>query len=226
MKTSNKQRGMAALTMIMVIVILLAIIGTVIATSRTSANTTGDQKTKLMASSIIDQGNSLRNGAVIMVTKGNVSALNYITMDTTDNSASTGYVGLFNGTKGGTVIQSPPSEAVTATTEWVYFIGGGANGIENSGVAASAAATSYGFAIKGLTQPVCLMIDKLHYGESFAAIPAATGTYPAAGSITNSIAGAGFQVDAYNNATATTKGWNFGCVNAGGSYVYFNIVQP
>lgn len=226
MKMQKNQRGMAALSMIMIIVVLLAVIGTVVATSRGGTGNTNTETSKLHASSIIDQANSLRFGAVSIVAKGQVSLDNLLmstaAYDPTGNS-NAGTVGIYNAAAGGTVQQTPPAEAVVtpSASAWTYFKGGSAATGFNVTSVSSAANQSYAFALNGIKRAVCEQINMQHSGSS--TIPTATGPWP---TVTNGISGAAFEVG--GAAGTAPAGWNFGCVQVGstGNYVYFNIVQP
>lgn len=225
MKMQKNQRGMAALSMIMIIVVLLAVIGTVVATSRTSTTSTSSETSKLHASSIIDQGNTLRTGVQIMANKGTASLAD-ITNDAINTSTT---FGLYNGTTGGTVRQSPPADAISnPAAKWLWFRP--PNGIEVSGVS-GVADGSFGFALTHVRDTVCRQINAAHYGATHASattIPAAATASTPTETGASGHAAAKFSVGTFSGTTGVTLNWNFGCVATGtaNQNVYFNIVQP
>jgi len=150
-KAPHKQQGMAVLTMILLVVILLSVIGAVVATSRTSAASSADQTAKLLAAGIIDQGNSQKVGFDLLQAQAN--DIDTITYD------SANVTGMFNPNTGGTIVQTPPADAISvAGTGWAYAKGGTtAKGVKLTGVGTGG--SSYAILLPNVKDSVCKQIN-------------------------------------------------------------------
>ena len=223
------QSGIAVLTMILLVVILLAVIGSVVAYSRGSPTSPADQTAKLMAASIVDQGNTLKDGFDLMMAKG--TDIDTITFNLTATT------GLFAGTTGGAVDQSPSADSVSAATQWFYAKGGtNAKGVKITGV--GTAGSSYALLLPNVKDSVCKQINQsLHNVDGASGIPASTKATPAA---TARVIDA--QLDLSSTTTvglldiygtdisgAEIDGWYMGCVTTttgADKNVYFNVIKP
>jgi len=229
----RQQSGIAVLTMILLVVILLAVIGSVVAYSRGSPTSPSDQTAKLMGASIVDQGNIFKDGFDLMMAKG--SDISTITFD------SVAVTGLFNGTTGGAIDQAPAADAVSvAAALWYYAKGStAATGVIVTGVGTGG--SSYAVVVKNVKDSVCKQINRsLHNVDesvgtfipwSNVAAPALAGRVLAADLDLTGTTAVGMK-DTGGNSIAVTKidGWYMGCVSTGAptadANVYFNIIKP
>lgn len=217
-KNRKQQNGFAALTMILLVVVLMAIIGGVIAASRTNSQSTSGQSAKMFASSIVEQGNTLRIGFDQMMAKG--SSVTSIVFNATDTN-----YGLFNPTVGAASAQSVNASALLPTLtgnegKWIYrpakLI---ANGV-------GTAAADYAVVVGGLSQTTCQQVNLQMHNSV---------TIPAAGVAEVAFYSAGALTDSTDNTTAITDlsgvagvlNWESGCVSTSDAtpvYVYYNVV--
>lgn len=228
-KFRNSQSGIAALTMILLVVILLAVVGSVVAYSRTSSTSSSDQTAKLMGSSLVDQGNTFKDGFDLMTAKG--ADIDNITFDTTLGT------GLFNSASGAAVDQQPPADAVSAISNWYYAKGGAnAKGIKVTGLGAGG--SSYAVLITNVKDSACKQINRsLHNVDETTGIPASGLASPAA---TLRVLDAQFDLsgttavglkDTAGTDISANKidGWYVGCVKTttgADKNVYYNIIKP
>lgn len=185
----KRNRGIAVITMVLLVVTLLAVIGAVVATSRTTAVATSDQTARLMAAGVIDGGNMLKIGFDIMQAKG--TSIDSITFGS--NVPASGIQGLFNLQTGTAVVQIPPTDAATG----VWMMARGGTTAASGGMAtltgvtwpttfAAGAATAvsanpyYAVLLTGIKDSVCKQINYALRGYDPAyGIPAITAAAPA-----------------------------------------------
>jgi Flp pilus assembly protein TadG len=217
----KQQAGFAILTMILLAVALIAVIGGVIAASRSNASSTSDQSTKLLASSVIDEANNISTGVSIMLSKG--TSMTQITDSSTDDGTASLF-GVYNPTVGGSTTQTPATGSTTnTTTKWVMKIDSTKSTdatrpvLTASGVGTAAA--DYTVALANISLGVCQQINVITHGLLASATPDAVTTG----------ATADFTTAANAIVTDPVKhaGWNNGCVKTtDGQYAYFEVVKP
>jgi hypothetical protein len=246
----RKQRGIAVITMVLLVVTLLAVIGAVVATSRTTASSTSDQTARLMAAGIIDEGNMLKIGFDIMQAKG--TSIDAITFGM--KAPAAGIQGLFNLTTGTAVIQVPPPDAATGT--WMMARGGtaaaaagmatltGVTWPTDVALATMSPNPYYAVLLTGVKDSVCRQINSALRGYSTTGtIPSVTQAVPAAISVVAgnadennsaafSMAGFSFTgvVDTANVAVTALNGYSVCVKPAAGvgvdNNIYLNVVRP
>lgn len=220
MKFTKHQRGVALLSIVMVVVALLALLGGIVSSSRGNTASTSEHTTKLLATSIIDQGNNISVGASMMLSKGR--SMVEVTDNSTDDGTG-GVYGLYNPTVGGSQVQTPVADALDTSQKWILKIDPAATTdatrplftASNVGTAAA----DYAVVLGDVKLAVCQQINAIVHGLSVTAVPdtVTTGALAAftaaAGSVTT---------DAVKH-----NGWQNGCVKTtDGKYAYFNTLKP
>lgn len=177
----KKQRGIAVITLVLLVVTLLAVIGAMVQGSRTTASSTSDQTAKVMATALIDQANMQRIGFDLMVAKG--TSIDSITFNAVQpNPLINVGSGLFNVKDGTAVIQTPPAGATSDPTQtWAYARGGlvaaagdmvplaGIQNVAASGVLGTNS-VSYGIVLNKVKDSVCKQFNAalLGYDPAYA----------------------------------------------------------
>lgn len=203
MKFSNNQQGFAVGTILLVVVLMAAIVGAIAMGSRSSTGDASTQTAKVNASSVIQQGINLKSSFDIMIAKG-AKTIDQITFDAVAGT------GVFNPTDGGGVMQTAPSAAQSAATDWAFSKSGGAV-VKLPGMGTTAAA-DYLVYLANVNAAVCLEATKALYGNSATVVAAgvATAAFVAATDLTG--------VAGMNNRSAD-------CVQTTDGYVYYQVVS-
>lgn len=158
-KHFKNQAGFAIGTILLIVALIAVISGAIALASRSTNTSTAEQSAKVLASTVVQQGTTMRGGFEKMM----VSGLSIATV-TFDTTAATG---LFNPTDGGAVQQFPPAESLlTTTNQWVYKVDGSSNAVVKLKGIGVTATEDYMIALADLKQAVCEQINKLLYGST------------------------------------------------------------
>jgi len=231
----KSQSGLAILTILLLIVMLLGAISAVVAISRTNPNTTDNARP--YASAVLMQSNNFAYTFQQMVAHGlNPTSITYDSDPT---------YGMLNVTVGGLTPQLPPSQAFSSTSvaalqAWVYRKGGlntaGTQGIglkiKNIGTGTSTASTpgNYAVVLTNLDKTVCQEINRFLFNSI--TIPASgKNASDFLGSVTaGNIGTSASDTTTNTDVTAATVLTNYmqACVSTGDSpvqYVYYSVIE-
>jgi hypothetical protein len=111
----GKQGGIALVTLVIFVVVLLSLLTAMVAMSRATSQSTGEQTVKLLASAVLDQSNMLKSGFDLKSSLG--TSLTEISFSDEPNH------GLFDPVKPYASRQMPPGDALLnnrQTARWLY----------------------------------------------------------------------------------------------------------
>lgn len=246
----NKQQGMAVLSMIFIAIAMVGVLAAYLAYSKPSNVSTGQKSSELMSSSLIDQGNSIRDGYALMLSKGTSGSSIYVsTLNSTIANATPGAAGntikagagsnasnwMYDTSNGGTSKQDimPDAQANITTNHAGWIIkttaddatGAGSAVVKLKGVGVDANADFVALAYD-IKLGVCQAINKAINGALLADNPpVSTGIALAAWQTPGTAAdmSAGFTTGA---GIASINGASQGCFETSdGKYVYFTVMQ-
>lgn len=171
----GKQGGIALVTLVIFVVVLLSLLTAMVAMSRATSQSTGEQTVNLLASAVLDQSNMLKSGFDLKSSLG--TSLTEISFSDEPDD------GLFDPVKPYASRQTPPGDALLDTRQtarWLYanpyrasdastaFGIGLGNGLKTQ------SATVPALLLFGLTDSVCKQINEtIRNFSATAAIPSA-----------------------------------------------------
>jgi len=160
-KILRNEKGFAV-SMIILVIALFAIIIAAMAIAGRGTNVTGSEQTaKVHASTIIQQGNNLKTGFDYMISNKAID-ISTITFNADDNT------GLFHPTDGGVPQQFPPKEALKTTdNDWVYKRNNNGNAVVKLKGVGTDAGEDYVVALVDIKKSVCEQINKALYGSTY-----------------------------------------------------------
>jgi hypothetical protein len=250
MKTRFKQHGMAVLSMIFIAIAMVGVLAAYLAYSKPSNVSTGQKSSELMSSSLIDQGNAIRDGFALMLSKGtSANSIYNSTLNGTIADATPGAAGntikagagannanwMYDPTNGGTSRQDVMPDAMANSTTnragWVIkttaddATASGAPVVKLKGVGADANEDFVALAYD-IKLGVCQAVNKSVNGALITDNPpVSTGIALAAWQTPGAAVdlSAGFSTGA---GIANINGQNQGCfATSDGKYVYFTVLQ-
>ena len=217
----NKQKGVAAVWLIVGAIALAVALGSYMGGSKVNVPPLSEKTAQLAATAVVEQGALLIGGIQKMASDGR--ALTQITDNATDDGA-TGAYGLYHPIVGGAQVQPPNQDAVASNTaKWVIKIDSTktTDTTRPTLVASGAgtAAADYAVVLPDIQLTVCRQINLSQHRAATTADPDAVST----GAL------ADFATAANAVTTDATKhaGWASGCVKTtDNKYAYFAVVKP
>lgn len=217
----DKQKGAAAIWLIVLGVTLIVAVGSYMNSSKANLPPLSEKTAQLAATSITDQASMINGGIQKMLSESRL--LTEITDNGTDDGTGNVY-GLYHPTVGGAHVQVPNTDSVTNnTTKWVLKIDPTKTTdptratLVASGVGTVAA--DYAIVLGDVALSACRQINVKEHRASPTAEPDAVTT----GALADFAAGTNSVVtDAVKHA-----GWSSGCVKTtDNKYAYFSVIKP
>lgn len=246
----KKQHGMAVLSMIFIAIAMVGVLAAYLAYSKPSNVSTGQKSSELMSSSLIDQGNSLRDGFALMLSKGTSANSIFIsTLNGAITNAAPGAAGntikagagsnasnwMYDTTNGGTskqdimpnaqanITTNPSGWIIKTTADDATAAGAAVVKLKGIGVDANADFVALAYDIKlGVCQSINVAVNGSLITDN---PPVSTGIALAAWQTPGAAVdlSAGFTTGA---GIAAINGASQGCfTTSDGKYVYFTVLQ-
>jgi len=210
--------GIAIGPILFVVAILAVLVGAIAAGSGGFGSSTKDEAARVRASTLIQQGVTLKAGFDRVVVNGTDPA-DVVVSET--GFTATSAAALYGTAGGGITIQSPPKEAVTTGSTWRFVPDADLPDVGGSG-------TNDYIAVIQVTLAACNALNDLIFGRGVYSSPPSLGTSP---TITITAAGTGDIVALTANAftlgtspSAAFSGRTSACGANGTSYYYYQLL--